>query len=162
MQQDNFISQSPKKRVEIVNNLLRKEEYSLQDVADELGLKYSTFTKVMQEDDYVYIKRDNQYYRFVRDEDMITTTEKSDDEFSYLLENLDTLKSIIEDRKAHSDLILDKRIYRTDSKPVTKNFRISEDIHGRFAQLCNDYYPHLKMQDIVSQLLLDFIDRHSD
>ncbi|BAQ09399.1 hypothetical protein OXB_0927 [Bacillus sp. OxB-1] len=56
MNKDNFPTMSSKQRVKIVNGLLKKEGSDLQKVADDLGMKYSTFTKLMQEDDYVYIK----------------------------------------------------------------------------------------------------------
>lgn len=132
---DNFTTLSSKQRVKIVNDLLQKEGFGLQDVAKEIGLKYSTFTKLMQEDDYVYIKRDNQYYKFVRDESQIKNKNHSEDEeLAYIKENFSTLKQIVESRKNNHDLTLDKRIYRSSSKPVTKNFRITEDIYTQFCK----------------------------
>lgn len=68
MNKDKFHTTSSKDRVAIVNDLLKNEGFDLQKVADTLEMNYSTFTKLMQEDDYVYIKRENQYYKFVRDE----------------------------------------------------------------------------------------------
>lgn len=68
MNKDKFHTTSSKDRVAIVNDLLKNEGSDLQKVADTLEMNYSTFTKLMQEDDYVYIKRENQYYKFVRDE----------------------------------------------------------------------------------------------
>ena len=55
MNKDNFTTISSKERVKIVNDLLQKEENDLRKVADTLKIKYSTFTKIMQENDYVYI-----------------------------------------------------------------------------------------------------------
>lgn len=159
---DSFTSLSAKQRVNIVNNLLKKEGFRLQEVAKEIGMKYSSFTKLMQEDDYVYIKRDNQYYKFIRDEKMIiNNSEKKNNEIAYIKENFSTLRELIERRKDNNDLLLDKRIYHSTSKHVTKNFRISDEIYKQFTEICNEQYPHLKIQDIVSQLLLDFIDRHN-
>ncbi|MED1478946.1 hypothetical protein [Bacillus altitudinis] len=68
MNKDNFTTISSKQRVQIVNDLLQKEGNDLQLVADTLGIKYSTFTKLMQEDDYVYIKRLAKYCKFVQDD----------------------------------------------------------------------------------------------
>ncbi|HLR79162.1 MAG TPA: hypothetical protein VK119_01015 [Bacillota bacterium] len=159
---DKFTSLTAKQRVNIVNNLLKREGFRLQEVAKEIGMKYSSFTKLMQEDDYVYIKRDNQYYKFIRDEKkMLNNVETDNDEIAYIKENFSTLKELIELRKDNSDLLLDKRIYHSSSKHVTKNFRISDEIYKQFTRICNEQYPHLKIQDIVSQLLLDFIDKHT-
>lgn len=71
MNKDSFTTMSSKERVAIVNDLLSKDGFDLQKVADTLKMNYSTFTKLMQEDDYVFIKRDNQYYKFIRDENQI-------------------------------------------------------------------------------------------
>jgi transposase len=85
---------SRKQRVKIVNELLKKEGFDLQKVADYFGINYSTFTKLMQEDDYVYIKQENQYYKFVRDESQITHNPSSeDDELTYILRNISLLLS---------------------------------------------------------------------
>lgn len=65
MNKDNFTTISSKQRIQIVNGLLQKEGNDLQNVAKTLGIKYSTFTKLMQEDDYVYIKRLAKYCKFV-------------------------------------------------------------------------------------------------
>src|SRR5699024_10599940 len=146
----------------IVNNLLIRAGFRLKAVATEIGMKYSRFTKLMQEDDYGYIKRDNQYYKSIRDDHkMLHNVETDIDELAYIKENLSTIKELIELRKDNSDLLLDKRIYHSSSKHVTKNFRISDEIYKQFTRICNEQYPHLKIQDIVSQLLLDFIDKHT-
>ncbi|QCU20999.1 hypothetical protein BPGQ101_19675 [Bacillus altitudinis] len=151
---------SSKQRVKTVNDLLKKEGYDLQKVADHLGIKYSTFTKLMQEDDYVYIKRDNQYYKFVRDEKQIPETSTPDNELAYIKENFSILKSLIESKMDNNDFNLDKRIYRSSSKTATKNFRISDDIYTEFATTCKEEFPHLRLQNIIAQLLLDFTDQY--
>lgn len=117
---------SSKQRVKIVNDLLKKEDFDLQKVADHLGMKYPTFTKLMQEDDYVYIKRDNQYYKFVQ---LTNIQPTNDDELAYLKTNFTVLQSLIERHKDNNDFLLDKRISHSTSKVATKNFRISDDLY---------------------------------
>ncbi|WP_342558238.1 hypothetical protein [Metasolibacillus sp. FSL K6-0083] len=161
MNNNNFPTISSKQRVKIVNDLLKKEGFDLQKVADHLGMKYSTFTKLMQEDDYVYIKRDNQYYKFVRDEGLLTAMPQSDDEeITYIKSNFALLKSLIERHKDNNDFILDKRIFHSSSKIATKNFRISDDLYKQFVKTCDEHFPHLKIQDIIAQLLLGFVDQY--
>jgi hypothetical protein len=116
----------------------------------------------MQEDDYVYIKRENQYYKFVRDESQITHNPSSeDDELTYIKLHFSTLKSLIERHKENRDFTLDKRIFRSSSKFSTNNFRILDDLYKQFVKTCEQEFPHLKIQDILAQLILNFVDQYS-
>lgn len=163
MNKDKFHTANSKDRVAIVNGLLKKEGFDLQKVADALEMNYSTFTKLMQEDDYVYIKRENQYYKFVRDENQIPTiSTKTDSEIDYIMKNFSLLKSLIERYKQNGDFIIDKRIFRSTSKISSKNFRMSDDLYQNFIATCENEFPHLKIQDIIAQLLLDFTDKYSN
>lgn len=158
MNKEKFLALDCKQRVEFVNDLL-KNNYDLQQVADKIGINYSTFTKVMQEDDFVYIKRLNQYYKFVRDENAISATHNSaDDLTAYLNENIDVLKQIIEKHKASNDFTIDKKIFA--SKLSTKTFRMPEELYQQFVLTCEREFPHLKIQDIIAQLLLDFSEKY--
>ncbi|MDR6244940.1 hypothetical protein [Paenibacillus hunanensis] len=65
MNKESFFTMQYDKRAEEVNKLL--QSLSLEDVAKKIGVNYSTFTKEMQTGDYVFIKRDNCYYKFLRD-----------------------------------------------------------------------------------------------
>lgn len=163
MNKDKFFTRSSKERVAIVNELLQKEGFDLQKVADALEMNYSTFTKLMQEDDYVYIKRENQYYKFVRDESQISTiSDQTDSEMDYIKANFSVLKSIVERYKHNDDFIIDKRIFRSTSKTSSKNFRMPDDLYKNFVSTCEKEFPHLKIQDIIAQLLLDFSDKYSN
>lgn len=163
MNKDKFHTTSSKDRVAIDNDLLKNEGFDLQKVADTLEMNYSTFTKLMQEDDYVYIKRENQYYKFVRDESQIfTISDQTDSEMDYIKANFPILKSIIEKYKHNDDFIIDKCIFRSTSKISSKNFRMPDDLYKNFVATCEKEFPHLKIQDIIAQLLLDFTDKYSD
>ncbi|WP_153731830.1 hypothetical protein [Sporosarcina obsidiansis] len=159
MNKDKFLALDCKQRVEFVNDLLINKGYDLHQVADFMSVNYSTFTKIMQEGDYVYIKRENQYYKFVRDENIISPIDNSaDDLTAFLTENIDVLKKIIEKHKVNDDFTIDKKIFA--SKLSTKTFRMPEELYQQFVLTCEKEFPHLKIQDIIAQLLLDFSDKY--
>ncbi|MDQ0215366.1 hypothetical protein J2S13_001779 [Oikeobacillus pervagus] len=161
MNKDSFTTMSSKERVAIVNDLLSKDGFDLQKVADTLKLNYSTFTKLMQEDDYVFIKRDNQYYKFIRDENqIISVTAPKDPELDYIKQNFLALKSLIEQSKNNNDFILDKRIFQSP-KFATKNFRMSDELYKQFVKTCKEHFPQYKLQDIIAQLLFNFNEKYS-
>ncbi len=62
---DNFFTADPDLRVKEINKMLENE--ALPDIAKSLGIPYSTFLKEMTRGDYVYIKRENKYFKFIRD-----------------------------------------------------------------------------------------------
>lgn len=158
MDKKNFLALDCKQRVEVVNDLL-KNNHDLQQVADKIGINYSTFTKVMQEDDFVYIKRENQYYKFVRNENAISSANNfADDLTAFLNENKDILKKIIEKHKDNNDFTIDKKIFA--SKLSTKTFRMPEELYQHFVHTCEREFPYLKIQDIIAQLLLNFTDKY--
>lgn len=158
MNKEKFLALDCKQRVEVVNDLL-KNNHDLQQVADKIGINYSTFTKVMQEDDFVYIKRLNQYYKFLRVENAVLSIDNSaDDLTAFLNENKDVLKQIIEKHKASNDFTIDKKIFA--SKLSSKTFRMPEELYQQFVLTCEREFPHLKIQDIIAQLLLEFSDKY--
>lgn len=155
MNKDKFLALDCRQRVEFVNDLLKNKGFDLQQVAEHIGINYSTFTKLMTEGDFVYIKRDGQYFRFIRDGDTISSIDNSaDDLTAFLNENKDVLKQIIEKHKANDDFTIDKKIF--DSKLTTKTFRIPEEVYQQFVITCQSEFKHLRLQDILAQLLSDF------
>lgn len=162
MNQMNFNMIQVDKRVKLVNELLKKEGFKLEDVAKKIGINYSTFTKLMQDDDYVYIKRENQYYKFIREPSQNRSHIKhTDDELEYLKEHFETLKKVIEKYDSNIEFTIDMRLFKSTSKISTKNFRISEELYKEFTNVCESTLPHLKIQDIIAQLILSFLDSHS-
>ncbi|MGM8215817.1 hypothetical protein ACLIA0_09635 [Bacillaceae bacterium W0354] len=163
MKKDDFFTMNIHERVELVNKLLKKDNNNLRAVAKILGINYSTFTKAMLEGDYVYVKRHNQYYPFFREPGSMprNSTQEKCMEIDFIKENFATLKKVIDkENKNHPQLIIDKRLFES-SKSVTKNFRISPDLYDEFTKVCERHYPYLRIQNIIAQLLLNFIDDHS-
>ncbi|EST51927.1 hypothetical protein T458_26880 [Brevibacillus panacihumi W25] len=66
MNKEIFFAMPSEKRVEVVNKMLQNA--SLKEVADKIGIAYSTFLKEMTVGDHVYIQRDNRYYKFIRED----------------------------------------------------------------------------------------------
>ena len=130
MNTEKFLALDCTQRVEYVNDLL-KNNHDLQQIADSIGINYSTFTKLMTQGDYIFVKRDGQYFRFIRNGDTISSINSSaDDLTAYLNENMDVLKQIIEKHKTNDDFTIDKKIFA--SKLSTKTFRMPEELYQQF------------------------------
>ncbi|UQQ36181.1 hypothetical protein [Paenibacillus polymyxa] len=161
MNKESFFTTQHDKRAEEVNKLL--QSYSLEEVAEKIGVNYSTFTKEMQAGDYVFIKRDNHYYKFLRDPQSIPTKRQpamDSEEMSFLKENLEKLRSLVEVKNDKSILVLDQRIYSKNSQFLVKSIKMNEDIYGYFTEYCDEKFPHFRLQDLIAHSLLDFIEKY--
>lgn len=67
MDKNEFLSLQPKVRVREVNTLLK--DHDLKEVSEMIGILYSTFCKLMREDNYFYHQGDKQYYRYLKSEE---------------------------------------------------------------------------------------------
>lgn len=92
MNKEQFYSTHPDERVDIINEMLKTRSYS--EVAKEIGVPGSSFGKEMQRGDYVYIQRDNKFYKFIRDKTMVVSNNESatDNILSFIKDNQDILK----------------------------------------------------------------------
>ncbi|WP_077357590.1 hypothetical protein [Virgibacillus halodenitrificans] len=160
MDKNTFITMPPSKRVQEVNKLLQKHD--LKEISGILRIPPSTFSKVMREGDYLYHKADKQYYPFVRSEEGRKTNSRTEDnnETAFIKSNVDTLKKIIQHFEEQGLLLLDKRIYSKDAKYVNKSIRMNSGIYEEFSRFCEEYYPHLKTQDVIAQTLIDAMYRY--
>ncbi|WP_234124869.1 hypothetical protein [Clostridium hydrogenum] len=161
MNTKDFFELDTAKRVIIINKLLEKyTDNSLKNVSSELNISYSTFCKEMSKDDYVYIKRDNKYYKFIKDNSFTIQQEKNlSEQLLYIKNNFDKFKKLIE-AIDNNYLVLDKRIYSQSDKILNKNIKINSLIYDEFTSVCSNKYPFLKLQDIISQCLLDFLNKN--
>lgn len=162
MNANQFYEMDTSKRVTIINKMLEKyESDALARVAEELGIRYGAFCKEMLKDDYVYIKRENKYYKFIREIEHHNKL-KNDylEELDFIRNNLQDLKSLV-DRKKDISFVLDKKVY-SSNKVVNKTIKISEDIYEEFLSICEAKFNYLKIQDIISQCLLEFINKYKD
>ncbi|MFK5707523.1 hypothetical protein [Lysinibacillus boronitolerans] len=167
MNKDKFFTMDVDKRVEEINKMLINSD--LKGVAEALGLAYSTFTKEMQKQDFVYIARENQYFKFIRDKESLGNAKPSDkatigfqEELTFIKENLETLKNLVSTVNEKPTLFLDKEIYNTKARYVNKNLKLNENIYDKFSKLCENQFPHLKVQDLIAQSLLEFINTYQE
>ncbi|TKH60184.1 hypothetical protein FC679_19980 [Bacillus cereus] len=121
-----------------------------------LNVNYSTFTKTMQQGNYIYVKRRNQYFKFIDTEEAKEEVNsiKFEEELQFSREHMDKLKTVL--YISESVLILDEEVYAKDITMVVKSVKVNEKIYNRFAELCEERFNHLKMKDLISQAMLDF------
>lgn len=154
MDKQKFLTMSPSERVQEVNNLL--QDHDLKEISDLIGIPSSSFSKIMREGDYMYHKADKKYYPFVRSEEERLTKELSNnDEETFFNQHEDTLKKIIQQFENKGLLFLDERIYSRDATYSNKSIRMNNAIYEEFSSFCEEYYPHLKIQHVIAQALID-------
>lgn len=160
MNKDEFLTMSPAKRVQEINKLL--ESYSLKEISNFIGIPSSSFSKIMREGDYFYHKADKKYYPFVRsEEERLIQSKSNENQYNDFIEQHEnTLKMIIEHFENTGLLILDKRIYSNDSVYSNKSIRMNNDIYEEFINFCRKHYPHLKVQHIIAQALIDAMKKY--
>lgn len=160
MDKDTFFNLTPAKRVQEVNKLLKK--HTLKEISSILEVSSGKLSSIMREGDYLYHQADKQYYPFVHSEEERVTSQNMDGnkESAFIKDNLVTLEKIVHQFEEQGLLYLDKRIYSKDSKYVNKSIRMNNDIYSDFTRFCEEFYPHLKNQDLIAQALLDAMSRY--
>lgn len=155
MDKQTFLTMSPSKRVQEVNKLL--QDHDLRSICDLLEIPSSSFSKIKWEGDYIYHKADKKYYPFVRSEEERLTKDlsKNNDEATFFKQHEDTLRKVIQHFENKGLLILDDRIYSRDATYSNKSIRMNNAIYEEFSSFCEEYYPHLKIQHIIAQALID-------
>ncbi len=160
MDKNTIISMPPAKRVQEVNKMLK--EHSLSEICEHLEIPSGSFSKLMREGDYLYHQADKQYYPFVRSEDERVTSSHTEhnDEITFIKNHFETLKKVIQQFEESGNLLLDKRIYSKNADFVNKSIRMNTSIYEDFSKFCEEYYPHLKTQDVIAQALIDAMTRY--
>lgn len=162
MNKDEFLTMHPDIRVKEINKML--ETMQLPDIAKSLDMPSSSFSSEMQKGDYVYIKRDKKYFKFLRDENNLKDESKTSDyneELLFIKNNFDVLKNILLNQKKDNVLILDEKIYDSKAKFVNKNIKVNDSIYQQFTSICDKQFRHLKIQDLIAQAFVDFIAKYS-
>lgn len=156
MNEVEFRSLVADERVKYVNDCLMKN-MKLKEVAINLGIAYSSMTSLLNKDGYHYSRQQKQYVAL---ESIDNKEEHHDyDVLSYIEENEATLRKIIEFYKTAS-LIISPKVYDNGAKFVTKNFKINTVILNEFQTLMSEKYPQYRLQDAISQAILDFIEKY--
>lgn len=158
MNKEEFITLSPKKRVEEVNMLLRK--HSLKEIANILGFKYSTFTtEIRSGGEYKFDKKNQQYARTIAIQDEENSLVENE-VLIFIKHNKQTLQRLVDMYQSNNLLFLDERVYSKNAKFENKSIKMNKDIYKEFSEFCDAYYNHLKLQDLIAQAILDFMERY--
>lgn len=86
------------------------------------------------------------------------TEEKADEALKFLKEHLEDLKKLLEIN--HNQLVLDPKVYEPTSKTASKTLQVNVGIFNQFTELCSTRFPHLRQKDLVSQSLLEFVQKY--
>lgn len=164
MDKEIFFSMEKNKRAAEVNKLLAGSNQ--KEVSETIGISQSLLSKEMTKEDFIYVGRENKYFKFVRDPKVAVAIKNSNNssespEMVFLRDNLEQLQSLLEERDGKTMLSLNKEIYDDDSELVNKNIRINSVVYGRFVEHCSEQFPYLKIQDLIAQSLLDFVSTYS-
>lgn len=159
MNNEKFLSASIEEQVAYINEQLQHKTFD--QIAEEIGISKSKISSVMADEKYIYIKSIKRYCKYLMDTEETYELNQpiNDDTFIFLEENLQHLKKMIENC-SNKNVDLDKRIYDRDSTFSNRNIKINDVIYSEFIQLCEQQYSYLKVQDLVSQALVEFVYNH--
>lgn len=159
MDREQFITLSPEKRVEEVNKLLQK--HTLKEIADLLEDSYSTFTtEIRNGGEYKYSKRNKRYVTvlsLVED----NQEELNEQSLAFINQHKDILQRLIDMYKSNNLLQLDEQVYSRNTTFENKSIKMNKEIYRNFSEFCDEEYPHLKMQDLIAQAILDFMVKYA-
>ncbi|HCC3140649.1 TPA: hypothetical protein M4451_003022 [Legionella pneumophila] len=163
MDTQEFMSLSALEKVELVNKMLKEEDdFHLKNVASKLGLPESTLSKIIrQNSSYQYNKTSKQYDRIMPIEEYKKYLQSGSDEnkmeetLQFVAEHLEELKGLLHTNE--TQLILEPEIYDSSSTSITRTIQVNEDIFKSFYDLYSSRFSHIRLREIYSKCLLDFI-----
>lgn len=162
MNKQQFFEMDVHLRAKRINGMLKGK--SLSEVADAINIPPSTFSKEMQTGDYVYIKRENKYFHFIRDDKPSTKDrheEQPDKAIVFLREHLDDLKALLQNYRGER-VDLNPLVYSQSSKVITKTIRIRENVYKEFQTYCQENYPYYAIQDLIGHCLIEFTNKRNN
>lgn len=159
MNKQHFFEMDVHLRAEKINEMLK--DSNLSEVAEAIGIPSSTFSKEMQKGDYIYIKRENKYFHFLRDGTaafLDSNNNQSDRTLDFLNKHLDDLKILIQNY--NSDKVqLNRKVYTDSSKVTTKSIRIRDNLFKEFQDYCKTHYPYYSIHDLAAHCLIEFTNK---
>lgn len=131
----------------------------LKIIEAELGAKAYVIEKPIKHAGYKY---DNNLKRYVLQQ--VNRVPQDSDALEYIEQHFATIKSLVQqlDGSEYSKvmmidkLILNNRVYKS------KGLKVQEDVYMRFVELYKQQYQQYKLQDIISQALLEFCQRYKE
>lgn len=91
---------------------------------------------------------------------MNTTQSINNEDLTYLLEHIDILKKLITTYEENV-FILHPRIYSKDNTYSIKSIKVNDQVYNQFTQMWEDRFSYLKLQDLLSQCIIEFVERHA-
>lgn len=167
MDTNNFMDLSMNEKLKTVNKMLAKEDKEhLKNVSQRLSIPYSAFTKIMRDNgNYQYNQTSKRYEKLMdlTEYELYIGLKKGHNDspnntLHFLEEHLDELKQLLIIHK--NQLILDPKVYDLACKTSSKSFQVNMNIYDQFTDLCSTRFPHLRQRDLVSQCLLDFVQKY--
>ncbi|MBM7578245.1 hypothetical protein [Jeotgalibacillus terrae] len=152
-----FRNLTTNERVNYFNEELKHSGKTVDEAAKELGLSSSTVSLLMRKDGYRYCRMTKQY---IQQEEKNTSSRTTQEEFlKYLFENEEILRKVI-GTTATKRMIVDESIYYQNDSFVSKTLKIKGNTFKEFQTLLKDKYPQYRMQDMLTQALIDFIHKY--
>ena len=149
------------KKIKTINEMLKNA--NCKEVAKALGISTSSISKLMTGNQYIHIPGINKYCRYLLDDGDITSIiqgSNKNDVLMFLEEHFETLKQLLVIPDKAVKMTLDERICRQENRTSNKNIKINDDIYAEFIQLYREKYAYLKVQDVFSQALVEFIIKY--
>ena len=165
MDTQEFMSLSALEKVELVNKMLKENDFQLKIVASKLGLPESTLSKVIRGNScYQFNKTSKQYERIMPIEEYKkylqsgSNENKMEETLQFVTEHLEELKGLLLTHE--TQLILEPEIYDSKSATITRTITVNEDIFQAFSNLYYSRFSHIRLREIYSKCLLDFIKNY--
>src|SRR5690606_9282173 len=80
---------------------------------------------------------------------------KMEETLQFVAEHLEELKGLLHANE--TQLILEPEIYDSSSTSITRTIQVNEDIFKSFYDLYSSRFSHIRLREIYSKCLLDFI-----
>lgn len=142
-------------QVNWLNEELQKQE--LKKVAAELGMSTSTLTNGIRAAGFKFDRAAKQYV-------IATLNSINEDKqlMVYLHEHFAELQMLVEMQcfEVNQDVKLDKRIGSIGAKYVAKSVKVQDNIYEEFEELYKTKFHQWKMQDVMTQMMLEFIEKY--
>ncbi len=126
-------------------------------IAEELGAKPYVIEKPIKSAGYKY---DHDKKKYVLQE--VNQSQQENDVMQYFEQHFDTLKSLVQqvEESSYSNTMIIDRVILKNRVYKSKGLKVQEDVYTRFVELYKQQYQQYKLQDIISQAILEFCQRY--
>lgn len=137
-----------KSLVEKINNSLVIEGMSINQIAKMLKVKRNEIFEIMKKENFIY-DREQGFFVKINNDSLIKRIERLEEQQKEILELLSSTKK--------ETLRIDSSVLEGDIIPRT--FKLYKNTSEKFTKFCNEHR-ELKMQEIITVALEEFIEKH--